>query len=65
MPAYALTIPKAQGQTLDECIVWLDKSVVAARRAYVALSCCRKLENVHFDPRGVFPSHTCVTSVES
>ena len=24
MPAYALTISKAQGQTLDEWIVWLD-----------------------------------------
>lgn len=24
MPAYALTIPKAQGQTFHECIVWLD-----------------------------------------
>ena len=51
-PAYALTISK--GQILDECIVWLDGSVVAAGGAYVTLSHCRKLENVHF--------MTCVVS---
>ena len=58
MPAYALTIPKGQEQTLDECIVWLDGSVVSAGRVYVALSCCRKLENVHFMTRMVifYPS---------
>lgn len=48
MPAYALTIPKAQGQTLNECIVWLDSPIVAPGGAYVALSRCRKLENIHF-----------------
>ena len=29
MLAYALTIPKAQGQTLDNCVVWLDSPLVA------------------------------------
>ena len=48
MPAYALTIPKGQGQTLNECIVWLDSPIVAPGEAYVALSRCRKLENIHF-----------------
>ena len=47
MPAYALIIPKAQGQTLNKTIVWLDGAIVAPGRAYVALSCCRKLENIH------------------
>ena len=48
MPAYAPTIPKALGQTLNECIVWLDSPIVAPGGAYVALSHCRKLENIHF-----------------
>jgi hypothetical protein len=48
MPAYALTIPKAQGQTLNECIVWLDGVMVAPGGAYVALSRCRKLVNIRF-----------------
>ena len=51
MPAYALTIPKAQGQTLNECIVWLDGIMVAPGGAYVALSRCRKLENICFMTR--------------
>ena len=29
MPAYALTIFTAQGQTIDKCIVWLDSPVLA------------------------------------
>ena len=28
MPAYALTIPKAQGQMLEKCTVWLDSPVL-------------------------------------
>lgn len=48
MPAYALTIPKAQGQTLDQCIVWLDCPVIAPGGAYVALSRCKKLSDIHF-----------------
>ena len=51
MPAYALTIPKAQGQTLNESIVWLNGAIVAPGGAYVALSRCRKLENIHFMTR--------------
>ena len=46
MPAYALTIPKAQGQTLDKCIVWLDCPVIAPGGAYVALSRSKKLSDI-------------------
>ena len=63
MPAYALTIPKAQGQTLNECIVWLDGCVVAPGGAYVALSRCRKLENVHFMTRVLSSQVTPVSLV--
>jgi ATP-dependent exoDNAse (exonuclease V) alpha subunit len=48
MPAYALTIPKAQGITVEHCIVWLDSSVVAPEGAYVALSRCRQEDNLRF-----------------
>ena len=48
MPAYALTIPKAQGQTLDKSIVWLDSPVLAPGGGYVALSRNHKLKNIHF-----------------
>ena len=48
MPAYALTIPKAQGITVEQCIVWLDSPVVAPGGAYVALSRCRQEDNLRF-----------------
>ena len=48
MPAYALTIPKIQGQTLNHCIVWLDSPVIAPGGAYVALSRCKTLQNIRF-----------------
>ena len=48
MPAYALTIPKAQGITVEHCIVWLDSPVVAPEGAYVALSRCRQEDNLRF-----------------
>ena len=48
MPAYALTIPKAQGQTLGNCIVWLDSPILAPGAGYVALSRNRTLDNIHF-----------------
>ena len=47
MPACALTIPKAQGQTLHQCIVWLDSHAIAPGGAY-ALSRCKKLNDIHF-----------------
>ena len=59
MPAYALTIPKAQGQTAKKCIVWLDSPVVAPGGTYVALSRCSDLQNVYFMVRiTILPSHT-------
>lgn len=48
VPAYALTITKAQGQTLESAIVWLDSRIVPAGGAYVALSRIRKMDNLRF-----------------
>jgi ATP-dependent exoDNAse (exonuclease V) alpha subunit len=48
MPAYAITIPKAQRQTLKQSIVWLDCPVLPPGGAYLALSRCKKLDNIRF-----------------
>lgn len=47
MPAWAVTIHKSQGKTLDS--VWVDfgAGAFAAGQAYVGLSRCRRLEDVH------------------
>lgn len=48
VPAYALTICKAQGQTLENLILWLDCPTVPAGAAYVALSRVKRLVNLNF-----------------
>lgn len=48
VPAYAVTITKAQGQTLAGAIVWLDHHLVPAGGAYVALSRIRKMVDLRF-----------------
>ena len=47
MPAYAITIPKAQRQTLKEAIIWLDSPVGGQGAGFVAWSPCRKLDNIY------------------
>ena len=48
MPAYALTICKAQGQTLNTAIIWFDINFVPAATGYVAISRVKKLDNMLF-----------------
>ena len=48
VPAYATTICKIQGQTLQKVIVWLDCPYVPRGTAYVALSRLRLLEDLSF-----------------
>ena len=48
VPAYALTICKSQGQTLNEVVIWMDAKIVPAGAAYVALSRVSRLENLYF-----------------
>ena len=48
VPAYGLTICKAQGQMLKSAIIWFDVTMVPAGSAYVALSRVKRLRNVFF-----------------
>ena len=50
MPAYALimTIYKAQGQTLNNAIVWFDVDTVRIATGYVAVSRVIKLDDMLF-----------------
>jgi hypothetical protein len=48
VPGYALTICKAQGQTLGQCIVWMDSDILGPGSGYVALSRVRTMNDIHF-----------------
>ena len=45
-PAWALTIHKCQGMTLEKCVVHL-KGCFAYGMAYVALSRCKRIDGLH------------------
>ena len=47
-PAYATTICKAQGQTLDKALVWFDIDMIPPGTAYVALSRVRSRDDIYF-----------------
>ena len=46
--AYATTMCKAQGQTLEKAILWLDIDHIPPGTAYVALSRVRRLADIVF-----------------
>ena len=48
VPAYGITITKAQGQTLRGAIAWLDSPAVPDGGAYVPLSRIRKFIDLRF-----------------
>jgi ATP-dependent DNA helicase PIF1 len=58
LPAYALTIHKSQGMTLDSAVIDC-KNIFACGQLYVALSRVRKLENlkvINFNKRQIIVS---------
>ena len=61
--AFAITIHKCQGLTLDCAIMDLSDEVFCAGMAYVALSRVKKLENLHliaFQPQSVKANTKCL-----
>ena len=48
VPGYAITVCKAQGQTYDEAIIWMDSDFVPKGTGYVALSRVRTMDSIHF-----------------
>ncbi len=64
--AYAVTIHKCQGLSLDCAIVDLSDRVFSAGMAYVALSRVRALSGLYlsaFDPKSIMVSPTCLKEV--
>ena len=47
-PAYATTICKAQGQTLDKIVVWFDIDAIPPGTVYVALSRVKSHNDIYF-----------------
>ncbi len=61
--AYAITIHKCQGLSVDYALVDLFKQVFSPGMVCVALSRVRRLSGLHliaFDPRSVMVSHKSV-----
>ena len=64
--AYAVTIHKCQGLSLDCAVVDLSDKVFSAGMAYVALSRVRSLSGLHlstFDPNLLIASPSCIREV--
>ena len=49
-PAYATTIHASQGQSLDRVIIYLGDTEFANGLAYTAISRCKEIEKLSFNP---------------
>ena len=49
-PAYAISIHKSQGMSLDKVIINLGGKEFASGLSYTAISRCRKIQNLAFHP---------------
>ena len=66
IPAYAITIHKCQGLSLDRAIIDLSEKVFSPGMAYVALSRVRTIEGVYFtsfDPKSIMVSDDCLRKI--
>ena len=59
--AYATTMCKAQGQTLNKAVLWFDIANISPETAYVALSRVKRQEDILFLNRLTPPFFTPVT----
>ena len=64
--AYAITIHKCQGLSLDCAIIDLSSNVFCAGMAYVAISRVRTLKGLHltaFDPESISVNNNCIEEI--
>ena len=64
--AFAVTIHKCQGLSLDCGIVELSSNVFCAGMAYVAMSRVHTLERLHltaFDPKSIIVNNSCLEEI--
>ncbi len=48
LPGYAITIGKAQGQTLNKVVIWIDTERTPSGTAYVAVTRVKRLSDFYF-----------------
>ena len=66
IPAYAITIHKCQGLSLNQAIIDLSEKVFSPGMAYVTLSRVRTIEGVYltsFDPKSIMVSDDCLREI--